>query len=282
MITVINFAEGLPYSKYRKICSKSARWIGRADNVIEYSASDIEPSFIEKNKSIMSKKRGFGLWLWKPYFINKTLKQMNDGDWLFYVDGCTMFVNDIHKLTECADKQGQDIMLFEMPLIDRQFTKKECYVTMGITDYTQNQLAATYIFVKKTKKSCAFIKEWLQCCENEALLSPDKFNPDITDFPDFISHREDQSLLTLMRIKYDLPVFRDPSDYGETPHMYFCSHYGYNVKEYPNSSYPTIVLSNRRNNPFLYLLRYKIKRVLRALGFIKPESIIRKKVEKGL
>ena len=87
MITVINFAEGLPYSKYRKICSKSARWIGRADNVIEYSASDIEPSFIEKNKSIMSKKRGFGLWLWKPYFINKTLKQMNDGDWLFYVDG---------------------------------------------------------------------------------------------------------------------------------------------------------------------------------------------------
>ena len=40
-----------------------------ADNVIEYSASDIEPSFIEKNKSIMSKKRGFGLWLWKPYFI---------------------------------------------------------------------------------------------------------------------------------------------------------------------------------------------------------------------
>ena len=255
---------------------------GGADNVIEYSASDIEPSFIEKNKSIMSKKRGFGLWLWKPYFINKTLKQMNDGDWLFYVDGCTMFVNDIHKLTECADKQGQDIMLFEMPLIDRQFTKKECYVTMGITDYTQNQLAATYICVKKTKKSCAFIKEWLQCCENEALLSPDKFNPDITDFPDFISHREDQSLLTLMRIKCDLPVFRDPSDYGETPHMYFCSHYGYNVKEYPNSSYPTIVLSNRRNNPFLYLLRYKIKRVLRALGFIKPESIIRKKIEKGL
>lgn len=34
MITVINFAEGLPYTKYRRVCSMTARWIGGADNVI--------------------------------------------------------------------------------------------------------------------------------------------------------------------------------------------------------------------------------------------------------
>lgn len=69
--------------------------LGGADNVIEYSKEDIEPGFIEKNRSIMSNPRGFGLWLWKPYFIQKTLKSMKDGDWLFYVDGCTIFINDI-------------------------------------------------------------------------------------------------------------------------------------------------------------------------------------------
>ena len=95
-----------------------------ADNVIEYSKEDIEPGFIEKNRSIMSNPRGFGLWLWKPYFIQKTLKSMKDGDWLFYVDGCTIFINDIHSLVKCAENQKSGILLFEMPLIDHQFTKK--------------------------------------------------------------------------------------------------------------------------------------------------------------
>ncbi len=279
MITVINFAEGLPYTKYRKICSKTAKWIGGADNVIEYSKEDIEPGFIEKNRSIMSNPRGFGLWLWKPYFIQKTLKSMKDGDWLFYVDGCTIFINDIQSLVKCAENQKSDILLFEMPLIDHQFTKKECYDALGITDYTQNQLAATYLLVKKTQKTCAFIAEWLQICENESLLSPKKYNTKIKEFSDFVSHREDQSLLTLMRIKYNLPAFRDPSDYGETPHMYFSSNYGYNAKQYPNSSYPTILLSNRRKNPYLYYLRYKVKRVLRTIGLLKPESIIKNKIQ---
>lgn len=70
MITVINFAEGLPYTKYRKYVVRPQSGLG-ADNVIEYSKEDIEPGFIEKNRSIMSNPRGFGLWLWKPYFIQR-------------------------------------------------------------------------------------------------------------------------------------------------------------------------------------------------------------------
>ena len=34
MITVINFAEGLPYTKYRKICSKTAKWIGGGQTML--------------------------------------------------------------------------------------------------------------------------------------------------------------------------------------------------------------------------------------------------------
>lgn len=282
MITYINFAVGEPYEKFRKYNSWTAKKFGKVDTVIEYKKDDIPKAYIDSHIDIFSKKRGMGLWLWKPYFIDKTLNELNNGDWLFYVDSGAIIINDVHKLIDCAEKQEQDIMTFEMPLIDHQFTKKECYEVMGITDYTQNQLAATYILVKKTVKSVRFIQEWLKMCENECMLSPEHFNKNIKEFPDFVAHREDQSLLTLMRIKYGIPPFRDCSDYGETPHMYFSSHYGYNAKEYPNSTYPTIVLSNRRKNPFVYFVRYEIKRLLRWLGFNKPETIIKTKIEKGL
>lgn len=243
---------------------------------------DIPKEYIDSHYRIFSNNRGMGLWLWKPYFIDRTLGKLNDGDWLFYVDSGAVIINDVHKLIRCAEEQGQDVMTFEMPLLNHQFTKKECYEALGITDYTQNQLAATYLLVRNTVKARKFVKDWLTACENETLLSPEKFNTDVVEFPDFVSHREDQSLLTLMRIKHGLPTFRDCSDYGETPHMYFSSHYGYNAKEYPNSTYPTIVLSNRKKNPLIYFIRYEIKRLLRMLGVIRSETIIKRKKERGI
>ena len=47
-----------------------ARLVG-FDGVMMHRPSDIEESFAEKHSSILSKRRGRGLWLWKPYIINK-------------------------------------------------------------------------------------------------------------------------------------------------------------------------------------------------------------------
>lgn len=282
MVVVINFAQGEPYEKFRNFCSKTAMWFGKADKVIEYRYDDIPKSYRNKHKDIFAYKRGVALWLWKPFFIYETLQKLNEGDWLFYVDSGCFVIDDIHLLIKCAEQNDTDVMLFEMPLLNRQFTKRECYEYFGITDYSFNQCAATYLLVKKTSKSCAFIEEWLHCCEKEELLSPMKMHPEIEEFSDFVSHREDQSVLSLLRFKYNMLVFRDCSDYGETPHMYYSSHYCYNPKKYENSTFPTIVLSNRRVSPLKYYVRYKIKRGLRKLGFISPESIIKKKKRNNL
>lgn len=282
MITLINFANGQPYERFRKYNSWTARWFGKVDKVIEYTIDDIPQAYLNVHKDIFAEKRGVGLWLWKPYFINKTLETINNGDWLFYVDSGSIVINDIHKLIKCAEDNETDIMLFEIPLIDRQFTKKECYTKLGISDYSQNQLAATFILVRKTRETCNFINEWLLTCEDISLLSGKHYYNDIKEFDDFYSHREDQSILTLLRIKYKLPVFRDCSDFGEFPHMYFCYKYGYNVKVYPNSNFPTIVLSNRKKSPFFYLLRYFIKKVLYKFHLIDPQKIIKNKIKNNL
>lgn len=282
MITYINFANGQPYERIRRYNSWTAKWFGKVDNIIEYSINDIPSSYINTHIDIFSQKRGVGLWLWKPYFINKTLKTMNNGDWLFYVDSGSLVINDVHKLVKCAEENKTDIMLFEMPLLDRQFTKKECYTKLGICDYNQNQLAATYVLVRKTEDSCNFINEWLSSCEDISLLSGEHYYNDIEEFDDFYSHREDQSILTLLRIKYKLPVFRDCSDFGEFPHMFFSTHYKYSPLEYPNSNYPTIIMCSRKKNPFVYTIRYYLKCLLMSIGLVNPEKIIAKKKKIGL
>ena len=107
------------------------------------------------------------------------------------------------------------------------------------------------------------------------------FHPDIAEWSDFAAHREDQSLLSLLRDKWGLPAFRDPSDYGEMPFMYIGSgNWDYNPKQYPNSPYPTIILCNRKVHPLKYWLRYIIKHSLNRLGIYYTESNRLKKCKK--
>ena len=48
---------------------KSAIEIGKVDENYGYGPDDIDKKFKEKYKDILTKKRGNGYWLWKPYFI---------------------------------------------------------------------------------------------------------------------------------------------------------------------------------------------------------------------
>lgn len=278
MIYVLNYADGEPYESYRKTNTKTAYRYGKADKVIEFTSKDIPQSYKEEHKDIFAYKRGAGLWLWKPYIIYKALTNINDGEWLFYSDAGVTFINDINHLVRCATVHSLDIFTFEQPLLCRQFTKKECYIEMGLEDHGENQ-ALGLLLLRKSDKSIKFVKEWLHLCETEKMLSPNHFNKEIEEWPDYYAHREDQSLLSLLRDKWGLPAFRDCSDYGEMPFMYSgTGKWTYNPKEYPNSTYPTIILCNRKVSPWKYWLIYKIKHILNKMGIIYTEkNVLRKR-----
>lgn len=271
MIYVINYADGEPYESYRRINTKTAYRFGKADKVIEYSSKDVPQSYKDAHKEIFAYKRGAGLWLWKPYIIHKALSSINEGDWLFYSDAGVTFINDLKHLTKCAESNNLDIFTVEQPLLCRQFTKRECYVKLGVQDHGDNQ-ALGLLLLRKSASSMRFIEEWLHLCEDEELLSPKRFYPEIEEWQDFYSHREDQSLLSLLRDKWRLPAFRDPSDYGEMPFMYATNKWTYNPKKYDNSPYPTIILCNRKASPYKYWFRYLIKHVLNKIGILYTEN----------
>lgn len=267
MLYVVNYAEGEPFESYRKINSRTAKWFGKADRVIEYSYNDIPLSYREAHKEIFAYKRGAGLWLWKPYIINKALNEINDGDWLFYTDSGAIFIDNIHKMIPSAIKANSDIMLFEQPLLHRQFTKKETMVNMGVAEIGSNQTLGIML-IRKTPFTKSLISEWLINCENEMNISPNHYNDNIVEFEDFVSHREDQSILSTLRIKYNIVAFRDPSDYGEMPFLYCFKNIKYNPKVYSNSNYPTILLCSRNTNPYKYLCVYLLRKFFLFLNVL--------------
>ena len=86
MKILINYADK-QYEPARKWNTLTGRYIARFDKVYEYTPNDIDQSFAKLHHDILSQKRGNGLWLWKPYFVNKALSDCSDGDIIFYREG---------------------------------------------------------------------------------------------------------------------------------------------------------------------------------------------------
>jgi hypothetical protein len=163
-----------------------------------YTNSDIDNDFFQKNKEILLSKRGAGYWLWKPYIILDAFNSIEDGDYLVYMDSGARFVGDPTKYLESIDENG--ILAFSMVQKTSKWTKGDCFYMINSDNKKSfeeaNQLQGTYMFFRKCDKSIAFVKEWLSFCETS--LITDSPNEKMQNFPDFIEHRHDQAIFSLL------------------------------------------------------------------------------------
>lgn len=249
-ITLINYSDK-NYTKAQKKNTKSAIKKGCFKKVISYSPYDIEESFYKENKDILDQKRGNGFWLWKPYFIKKTLESMDYGDLLFYCDSGSYFVNSIKNVIESVD-QNQDVIPFELQQVEKKWTKKDCFILMDcdVAKYTDTkQRMGGYSLWRKSEFTMEFVSLWLEYGKNKKIISDLENTCGSDNFPEFQEHRHDQSIFSLLTKKKELIAYRDPSQFGN------------NYKEiHPASRYPqTIVSTRQRNLTFMQFLKKKIR-----------------------
>lgn len=214
---LINYADD-KFKNAQKQNTKSAYKHG-FDQVIEYSPQDIDLDFFSKHKDIWSIKRGNGLWLWKPYFLLKTLKKLNDGDILFYLDSGAFWIKNAKPIFKLIEEEK--IYVTDTPLIEKQFTKKIVFQKMDCMEekyYVSNQIQSGFIGLKKNEYTVNFAKEWLKLCEDEEMLNPSILNEGIDET--FYAHREDQSLLSLLCKKNNIKAHLDPTQYGKLPNKF--------------------------------------------------------------
>lgn len=240
---LINYADS-NYEKTQKLCSKSGFRFG-FDKVIEYTEKNIDKDFKIENAEILRQKRGNGLWLWKPYIIKKTIDEINNGDILFYCDSGAFLFRRPDPIFEIL--RSQDIWVSTLPLIEKQFTKKYAFEAMELLDakYIDTpQISGSFIAFKKSEFTMNFVNEWLfYCCDKKILEPPKDLDAEI---PEFISHREDQSILSLLVKKYNLKVYSDPSQFGRLPEKY--SQKGFVMSYYGKEDYKPFIIHHRTSN----------------------------------
>ena len=244
MIVAINYAD-LKFKKAQKFNKATAIHKGKVDEVVSYSPQDIDTLFHDKNSSILKQKRGNGYWLWKPYFIERTLEGLREGDYLVYLDSGAFYIRDVRYLIRQMEKDSQDIMAFELPFKEKRYTKRDVFVAMGCDEakYTDtNQRMATMIVFKKSGQSMQFVKEWLYYCQYEDIITdaPNHLGGD--NYREFADHRHDQSIFSVLSKKYDMKAYRDPSQFGRLTEMFWGSSMDKLTTE---PCYPQIIAEHR-------------------------------------
>jgi hypothetical protein len=130
MKLLINYSNKA-FRRSRKLNSATGMQRGGFDKVISYGRRDIAREFFTKNENILSQRRGNGYWLWKPYFIERSLRLLRPGDFLFYSDAGASFVASVEPLVEICLRTGQDIIPFELMQLEKHWTKRDAFILLG-------------------------------------------------------------------------------------------------------------------------------------------------------
>ncbi len=214
------------HNAVKRICNE-AKPFNIFDEIIQVTDIDLknDANFWNQHKNfIENNKRGYGYWTWKPYIILKLLNNINDNDIIIYADaGCTLNINGKKRLLDYIDivsNSKYGMLTFQTNFKNIEYTKKDTidYVYKE-NNNNSNMLIATVLILKKCKHSQNIINEWYRICSNHYNLLDD--SPSIQkNFDNFIEHRHDQSIFSLLCLKYKTESLDDetyPPNIKENP-----------------------------------------------------------------
>lgn len=220
---LINYAD-IKYFNSQKNNTLSGYKYGKFNAVINYGRTDIDTNFCKENNKILNAHRGAGYWLWKPYIILKALNSIQNDDYAFYSDSGCDFISSIDPLITLLEKNNLPLLIFHLnsPLlseknIEEMQTKKDTFVLMDcdIPEIVKSfpPRLACYILFKNCDFSKQFVTSWLTYAKDERILT-DLPNTTGSNYPEYVAHRHDQSILSVLSKKLKLPSFSDPSQFG--------------------------------------------------------------------
>ena len=206
MLKIITFANN-NFIKSREILLSKIKKMSVISELIAYGENDLDAKFRERYKNLLSYKRGYGYWIWKPFLIYKALLNSNDDDIILYIDSTDSPSPKLFDYINTHFKEN-DILLFKSGNLHDEWTKRDCFILMNCDDekyHNQFQLEAGIVVVRKTKFNISLIKEWLKYCSDIYVVSDLPNKSGFPNYKGFREHRHDQSILTNLSIKYNIP-----------------------------------------------------------------------------
>lgn len=205
----INFAD----QRYKALQRLSLEMLSRHFFKFKpYGWEDIDKETLENNSSLFESQEQMsvahcrhehGFWFWKPLIIMDSFKGMSEGDILVYSDSGSPFnylrIPDIRRAFKSNDSLMFIVKKSSKP--ERQYTKRDLFVGMDCdtAEYTDTcQYIATSFAIRKSKESVSFLNEWSLLCNQKHLISDDANVLGMDNYPEFLDHRHDQSIFSLL------------------------------------------------------------------------------------
>lgn len=208
---------GAAYDKTLALALEGAPLFGVDEVRVYDDAWLMQSDFYKLNQWIFKLDNGyhFGWCCWKAYILMDTMLRLQPGDVVLYVDGDTYPIADLTPVFEIAAREK--LVLFEAQgCNNNRFTKRECFVTMGIPPErysSQHACGRFQLFTAWDWRCTQFLMEW-----QTYLLNPlCQFNAGsttMTDHPEFFRHSSDQSSLSNLALKYKIPLHREACQNG--------------------------------------------------------------------
>lgn len=218
-IKLLTFASAAFY-RQQDLLNRSAPAGGVTDCIAWTQEQLLTTEFYHKHRAILDAPRGSGYWLWKPYLIRRELEDLGRGDFLVYYDvGRPVLPHTISRpllplLNWCESRNGGLLTGVYAPEYgpNTRWIKRECFVSMGCDEarfWQHPQIQATYSVWQKTQLAESFLDEWLQWCTQPGVLTDAVTRPEVRNFPDFVDHRHDQAVATLVAIRRGIRSYGD-------------------------------------------------------------------------
>jgi len=204
-VNFITFGSHGKYIDCAKRLARQATLLNAFQKINLYTSADLNSDDFPHKEFIDKNPRGYGYWLWKPYFIKKNFDSMNDGDILLYLDsGCEIDFREKSDFTQLLEIVKRDKILGTYTCLEKEYNKMDLLIKLDVNaemyiNNSQHQAGAIMFFIcNETRK---IVNEWYALCCDYHLIDD---SPSIVDnYLCFKEHRHDQSIFSLLTKKYN-------------------------------------------------------------------------------
>ena len=190
------------------------------DVVVSWSDEDLRNLvFYEQHAETLREPRGCGFWLWKPFIVRSLLDKVDPGDVVLYLDSAITPVRSLRPLLDVCVGNGGFFTTWQRHR-NATWTKRDTFVltdTDSPAYYYSLHSNAAYMMFQRSHRTIEFVDQWLDFCSDPRILTDSPNSCGLPNLPDFIDHRHDQSVLSLLSLKWGLPRFPSICQYLPDP-----------------------------------------------------------------
>ena len=183
------------------------KYNGHAVIVHRFDLTNIGQDFHTQFGTFLKKyPKGLGLWIWKPWILQKIWQTLEPNDILWYMDGALIWTGQLSSYIQRCHESRNGGLFFGQMYSQKKWTKENVYEALGMpqTIYeSMSQIAANCFFVQKRKSNHDFFRKFLHQCSKEDLLNDVLSEKDVSRG---VTSRHDQSILSLLVWQYHFDI----------------------------------------------------------------------------